>query len=484
MLADEGAGAGADVDVEVVDRAVYREQVECAQRPDLVDAAGEAAAAEDERRLVAAPASPWAASPCPALGLQRYDLAHGRVVVPACPAVATLPRVRGLQGHRAERSLGSQDQTKLGGGDCRGRPLRRGLRGRGPSRPARPYAGLCEGRGGPSRFGGKLKRALARKLRKAGGIGGAWVKDLTAGRVVFARLDRRRLALASNMKLFTTGTAVTRLGPDETLDTTAWALGTVDEGGVLHGRLLIRGAGDPTMSGQRLAKLASRVKAKGVRRVTGGLRFDSSIFDRRSGVPSAGVTGGPYLGSLSGLSVNYGFNRNGDLLKDPAKTAARLFLQALRRRDVRVPGKPSRRRLPAGIPDSARLAMVSSPKVSELIAATNPALGQLHGGDARQAGRRQAAAAAARRQRDAGDSRLRPRPQRPASPARTAPGSASRTGPRRAPSDASWRRCGVRRIPSRGRSSPRSRSPVETAPSPTGCAAPPLRAAAAARRGR
>lgn len=218
---------------------------------------------------------------------------------------------------------------------------------------------------------GKLKRALARKLRKAGGLSGAWVKDLTAGRVVFARLDRRTLALASNMKLFTTGTAIARLGPEQTLQTGAWALGEVDDAGVLHGQLLLRGAGDPTMSRRRLARLASRVKAAGVRRVTGGLRFDSSIFDRRIGVPSAGVTGGPYLGSLSGLSVNFGFNRKGNLLKDPAKTAALLFRQAMRRRGVRVPGRPRRRRLPAGTQESARVATVASPAMRDLIAATN-----------------------------------------------------------------------------------------------------------------
>ena len=51
IAGDEGAGAGADVDVEVVDGAVDREQVEGAQGADLVDAAGEAAAAEDQGRL-------------------------------------------------------------------------------------------------------------------------------------------------------------------------------------------------------------------------------------------------------------------------------------------------------------------------------------------------------------------------------------------------------------------------------------------------
>ena len=47
----EGARAGADVDVELVDGPVDREQVERPQGADLVDAAGEAAAAEDERGL-------------------------------------------------------------------------------------------------------------------------------------------------------------------------------------------------------------------------------------------------------------------------------------------------------------------------------------------------------------------------------------------------------------------------------------------------
>ena len=218
---------------------------------------------------------------------------------------------------------------------------------------------------------GTLKRALARQLRRAGGIGGAWVKDLATGKVIFRKRAKRRLALASNMKLFTTGTAITRLGPRATLDTSAWALGEVSDAGVLRGRLLLRGAGDPTMSPQRLAKLAARIKASGIRRVTGGLRFDSSIFDRRIDVPSAGVTGGPYLGSLSGLSVSYGFNRRGNLLKDPAKTAARLFLQALRRRNVRVPGKAKRRKLGPNVSESARVGTVSSPNMRALIAATN-----------------------------------------------------------------------------------------------------------------
>ena len=46
---DQRAGAGADVDVELVDAAVDRQQVERAQRADLIDPAGEAAAAQHQR---------------------------------------------------------------------------------------------------------------------------------------------------------------------------------------------------------------------------------------------------------------------------------------------------------------------------------------------------------------------------------------------------------------------------------------------------
>ncbi len=55
---DERPGGGADVHVEVVDGGVHREQVERAQRPDLVHPPGEAPAAEHQGRLARPPAPP------------------------------------------------------------------------------------------------------------------------------------------------------------------------------------------------------------------------------------------------------------------------------------------------------------------------------------------------------------------------------------------------------------------------------------------
>jgi hypothetical protein len=74
----EGPRAGADVDVELVDGPVDREEVERPQRPDLVDAAGEAAAAQHERGLGAPrPALALGAIRAPLLArLQVDDLPH------------------------------------------------------------------------------------------------------------------------------------------------------------------------------------------------------------------------------------------------------------------------------------------------------------------------------------------------------------------------------------------------------------------------
>ena len=71
---DQRAGAGADVDVELVDAAVDRQQVERAQRADLIDAAGEAAAAQHQRGAGLRAAR--TALPGPLLELD--DLAHPR----------------------------------------------------------------------------------------------------------------------------------------------------------------------------------------------------------------------------------------------------------------------------------------------------------------------------------------------------------------------------------------------------------------------
>ncbi len=76
---DERAGAGPHVDVELVDGVIYRQEVQGPERADLVNAAGEAAAAEDQRGLRDVALAPLGLL-APWLGIARRveldDLAH------------------------------------------------------------------------------------------------------------------------------------------------------------------------------------------------------------------------------------------------------------------------------------------------------------------------------------------------------------------------------------------------------------------------
>ena len=103
---------------------------------------------------------------------------------------------------------------------------------------------------------------------------------------------------ASNAKLFTTAAAMAMLGPDATVTTKV--VGTLDADGTVHGDLIIRGAGDANLASddlpyvppsQRpkepqpqplglddLRALADQLVAKGVKRVTGRVVGDDTMF--------------------------------------------------------------------------------------------------------------------------------------------------------------------------------------------------------------
>ena len=74
---------------------------------------------------------------------------------------------------------------------------------------------------------------------------------------------------ASTEKLFTTLPLLQRR-PQDRLVTTVGAA-RAPSGGVLHGDLVVRASGDPTVMGSTLIQLAKQVRAHGVRKVTGRL---------------------------------------------------------------------------------------------------------------------------------------------------------------------------------------------------------------------
>jgi D-alanyl-D-alanine carboxypeptidase/D-alanyl-D-alanine-endopeptidase (penicillin-binding protein 4) len=219
-----------------------------------------------------------------------------------------------------------------------------------------------------------LRRGLIRALKVGGGAGGAWVGDPETGAVLFSKRASRPFQIASNMKLFTTATALERLGPAAQLETQLIADGTF-AGGVVQGNLVLEGGGDPSLTRRGIASLASEARAAGLSQVTGRLLYDETIFDRRRSVPQQGIRGGPFaeVGRLSGLSFEGGRSAN------PAKSAALSMIKALRKRGVDVSKKTARgvapeltpTPVPVGTTPIEALAEVSSAPLSALARSTN-----------------------------------------------------------------------------------------------------------------
>ena len=83
---------------------------------------------------------------------------------------------------------------------------------------------------------------------------------------------------ASVMKLVTTAAGLDALGPGYFWRTRIEADGRIEDG-TLHGNLLVRGSGDPKLVIERLTELVAAIQEKGVRRITGDILLDRSIFN-------------------------------------------------------------------------------------------------------------------------------------------------------------------------------------------------------------
>jgi D-alanyl-D-alanine carboxypeptidase/D-alanyl-D-alanine-endopeptidase (penicillin-binding protein 4) len=226
-----------------------------------------------------------------------------------------------------------------------------------------------------------LRARLQREMNRVGGASGAWVYDLSAGgggSTLFSDSGKRSRILASNAKLFTTAAFLDRFGPDGTLRTGLWTRGnrTGPNDRKLQGDLALVGDGDPALAAPgfarrrnlpltRLKPLAKSVRAAGIRRVTDDLIVDPTVFDRKRSVPQPGITGGPYLSTLSGLSYNAGISRQ------PERDAGRALLAALRRAGVKVKGEVRVKGTPAKLRSDPPLDFAKSPAAAKLIARTN-----------------------------------------------------------------------------------------------------------------
>jgi serine-type D-Ala-D-Ala carboxypeptidase/endopeptidase (penicillin-binding protein 4) len=115
------------------------------------------------------------------------------------------------------------------------------------------------------------------------------------GRVLYSHNSERLFLPASNMKLFTTALALSKLGPDYRLTTQMGAQVPIDPAGTLAGDLEFIGGGDPSLSGREypyrksaapgavytfsaIEELADQLIARGLKRVDGDVVGDDTRY--------------------------------------------------------------------------------------------------------------------------------------------------------------------------------------------------------------
>ncbi len=112
------------------------------------------------------------------------------------------------------------------------------------------------------------------------------VAEVGSGEPLLSVNGETPLILASTTKLFTTAAALERLGKDYRFKTRLYADGDV-QNGELEGHLVVRGGGDPAISGRLFADdplavfepWARSLHERGLRRIRDGLLLDTSFFD-------------------------------------------------------------------------------------------------------------------------------------------------------------------------------------------------------------
>ena len=315
---DERARARADVDVELVDRAVDREQVERAQRSDLVHAAREAAAPEHERGARAPAGAPatFPSRPC------------------SCPW---------------RRGFCSLTTSPIHPRRYRLRSSVAPLHALASSSPClRLYAGFFP----PPRPPASPPTSRARCARPAPLRAPMW-STATSGRTVFHwREDTRAHPRLEHE-------AVHHLGRAGPLRQRGHARHRgarprrARRDGVWRGDLYLRGGGDPTFgtrsfvrrnygTGTRSRSLRALLEETGIERVSGRVYGDESRFDSLRGGPESGYGTSIWVGPLSALAFNRGLgNESGRSFQvNPPLFAAGQLDAALERRGVAVRLRP------------------------------------------------------------------------------------------------------------------------------------------------
>lgn len=198
------------------------------------------------------------------------------------------------------------------------------------------------------------------------------------GRPVYRYADKTRRIPASNQKILLSMTAMDSLGADFRIPTSVRASRVSN--GVVRGNLWLVGRGDPSLTGggafgrslpfrpSRISTLVRRIRAAGIRRVTGSVVGTTGYFARDWYAPGWGSTFAAYYIPLPTALTFEGNVANGRHVTNPEWRAARSLTRRLEAKGVRVRRGPRAGTLPAA---TVPVAEIRSATLTELLTYTN-----------------------------------------------------------------------------------------------------------------
>jgi serine-type D-Ala-D-Ala carboxypeptidase/endopeptidase (penicillin-binding protein 4) len=221
----------------------------------------------------------------------------------------------------------------------------------------------------------KLGKQLTSAFKGQGPHTGTLVVDLGDSQTLYAHAAHVGRPPASVEKLYTTASLLDLMGPNARLATTMLGTGHLAKGGVWDGNLYLQGGGDPTFGdgnwnklyedgqGPTTGQLVALLKKRGIKRVSGKLYADASLFDSDLGGPATADKPDipDYGGELSALVFDHGMAIKGF---GPAAFAAHQVAATMKAEGIKVSSDRTPRRTPA---TAQLLARVYSPPMRTLV---------------------------------------------------------------------------------------------------------------------
>ncbi len=183
----------------------------------------------------------------------------------------------------------------------------------------------------------KAYQQLANDEQAKHAIVGLCVLDSKTGKIIYAKNEQIGLATASTLKTITSATAFYSLGRDFKYETLLSYSGKISPEGLLHGNIIIKGFGDPSLGSWRypghtedelLKQWTTAIQNLGIKKIEGKVIADDSAFGTAS-VPNGWIWQdiGNYYGA-GGSAICWRENqfevllKAGSQLNDPVQVTA------------------------------------------------------------------------------------------------------------------------------------------------------------------